>query len=354
MKFIHIADVHLGASPDRDKAWGKERQREIWESLQSVIEACNESQVDLLLIAGDLFHKQPLVRELKELDYIFSKLETAEVVLMAGNHDYISPRSNYLGFGWDSKVHMFMKDQVEGIHFPEINTVVYGHSYLRRNIESPIYDTVKPVSRKEINILLAHGGDDKNIPINRKLLLSSGFDYIALGHIHIPEIISENMAYSGSLEPLHKNELGKRGYIIGEIDLHREGPNKISFQPIARREYKRLSLNVNPQMTNLELLDNTKELIKRHGKKNIYQFTIEGFRDQLIEFDEEAIINLGNVLELIDESLPDYDFNDLYRENADNIIGLYIKKIGEKSVDSKLSNKALYYGIEALLHAKDG
>lgn len=352
MKFIHIADVHLGASPDEDKAWGEERSKEIWYSLQNVIDACNEKEADLLLIAGDLFHKQPLVRELKELDYIFSKLEKTQIVLMAGNHDYISPRSNYLAYDWNSRVHMFMNDQIEWIEFPELNTVVYGLSYLKRNNTNPIYDTVKPNSREQINILLAHGGDDKNVPINRDLLLSSAFDYIALGHIHKPEIISDKMAYAGSLEPLHKNELGPRGYVYGLIDPSMQRPNKISFIPIAHREYKKIILDVKPETTNLELIDKARDRIKEHGKNNIYHFTIQGFRSNLVEFDKGAIIELGNVLDLIDESLVDYDFDKLYKDNADNIIGLYIKKLKEKPVDNHLSKKALYYGIEAFIDAK--
>ena len=69
MKFIHIADVHLGAVPDSNMPWAMERQNEIWESFKNIITVCNREKVDLLLIAGDLFHKQPLLRELKEVNY---------------------------------------------------------------------------------------------------------------------------------------------------------------------------------------------------------------------------------------------------------------------------------------------
>ena len=352
MRFIHMADVHLGATPDRDKPWGKDRAKEIWESFEKVIEACNQDQIDLLLIAGDLFHKQPLVRELKEVNYLFTKLEKTEVILMAGNHDYIGPRSNYKKFKWDSKVHMFMKDVVEPIKLPKIKTVVHGLSYLTRDITLPVYDAAKPLPGDEIQILLAHGGDNKSIPINRKLLLNSGFDYIALGHIHIPEIISNKMAYAGSLEPLDRNETGERGYIIGEINEEKK-LSRLEFIASARRQYKKLSLDINPDIGNLEAIDKAREIIKNHGEENIYQLIIEGFRDEAVEFDKEAILSLGNVLEIIDQSLPNYDFQRLYRENADNIIGLFIKSIKDKSQDEDVTKKALYYGLEALLDAKD-
>ena len=63
MKFIHIADVHLGACPDQGKPWAGAREREIWDSFYRVLQTAKEQQVDFVLIAGDLFHRQPLKRE---------------------------------------------------------------------------------------------------------------------------------------------------------------------------------------------------------------------------------------------------------------------------------------------------
>ena len=59
MKFIHIADVHLGAVPDKGYPWSKKREEEIWRTFRSLVRRAEEEQVDLLLIAGDLFHRQP-------------------------------------------------------------------------------------------------------------------------------------------------------------------------------------------------------------------------------------------------------------------------------------------------------
>lgn len=50
-------------------------------------------------------------------------------------------------------------------------------------------------------ILLAHGGDDSHIPIKKENLLGLGYDYIAMGHIHKPQIICpDKIAYAGALE----------------------------------------------------------------------------------------------------------------------------------------------------------
>ena len=74
MRFIHIADVHLGAQPDAGAAYTEDRPGELWDTLEKVLKICERDQTDLLLIAGDLFHRQPLLRELKEVDYLFSEL----------------------------------------------------------------------------------------------------------------------------------------------------------------------------------------------------------------------------------------------------------------------------------------
>lgn len=368
MKFIHIADVHLGAIPDSNQAWGVLREKEIWGSFQNIINICNEEEVDLLLIAGDLFHKQPLLRELKEANYCLSKLKNTKVVIMAGNHDYISPRSHYQEFVWDEKVYMFLSATMGAVTLPDLNVTVYGLSYSSRDITEPMYDLVRPKDRSTINILLAHGGDEKNIPMNRKKMLESGFDYIALGHIHKPELIQERMAYSGSLEPMDRNETGARGYIKGEINIDQEARRtKLQFIPSSHREYKNLTLEVNQETTNGALLDEAREIIQSQGRQHIYSFCIEGIREEDLQFNKEALKELGNVLEVIDHSIPDYDFDALYLENADNMIGQFIKRIQEhtrvkdfsneyknsRTTEDEVARKALYYGIEALLGAKN-
>jgi DNA repair exonuclease SbcCD nuclease subunit len=355
MKFIHIADIHLGATPDSNMPWGPQREKEIWTSFQDIVRICNEEKADLLLIAGDMFHRQPLVRELKEVNYILSRLETAKAVIMAGNHDYIGPRSYYQDFTWDEKIHFFLQDNLEVKEYEELGAEVYGLSFRSKDITEPLYDGIKPKQNNKIHILLAHGGDERNIPMNRKKLAGLGFDYIALGHIHKPEFITEKIAYCGSLEPLDKNELGERGYIIGEISLDSEGKVQTSarFVPHSLRQYKRRILNVTQDTTNGSLQDQAREIMKECGTDHIYSFTIQGVRDETIHFDKELLRVLGNVLEIEDQSVPDYDFDALYKENSDNVIGMFIRKIRESAGQDEVARKALYYGIEALLNAKE-
>ena len=70
MKFIHIADVHWGARPEREQTFGMIREQEIKETFQRVIDHANKQQVDLLLIAGDLFDQPPTQQELRDMQML--------------------------------------------------------------------------------------------------------------------------------------------------------------------------------------------------------------------------------------------------------------------------------------------
>lgn len=360
MNFIHVADIHLGATPESDRGWDINREKEIYDSFRRVITECEEKKIDLLLISGDLFHKQPLLRELKEVNYIFSKLTHTKVVMIAGNHDYIGPRSNYLSFNWCDCVTMLSGGEMDSIYFEGLNTEIYGLSYVSREIFEPKYDAMIPGVEERINILLAHGGNENNIPINYKKVDEAGFDYVALGHFHKPQLITERMAYVGSLEPLSKGEPLPHGYYFGEITKEKgkaeecyETNLSLTFVPIACREYMIKEIEVTPDMLSTEIVDFARDIINENGSQNFYQFFLIGKTDPSIFLDLEDFYRLGYVTEVLNHTLPDYDFDSLYEDNKDNLIGSYIRRIRESEANTDLVNKALYYGIEALLNTKE-
>ena len=159
IRFIHLSDVHLGAVPDRGCPWSHEREEEIWETFRRVIAGIRENPVDLLFIAGDLFHRQPLLRELKEVNNLFSTIPDTRVYLMAGNHDYIKADSFYRDFQWEKNVTFFKNEQLTCVKDEKLDVYVYGLSYEHQEIENPLYDSIHPAEGEGVHILLAHGGD---------------------------------------------------------------------------------------------------------------------------------------------------------------------------------------------------
>ena len=345
MKFIHIADVHLGAQPEA-AVYSQSRGRELWESFEKILGVCEDERTDLLLIAGDLFHRQPLVRELKEVNYLFSELTATKVVLIAGNHDHLQKDSNYRSFEWNDNVYPLFGKKLEYVDFPELETAVYGLSYYEREICQPLYDDVAAAGIEKNEILLAHGGDDRHIPFDKKKLSRSGFSYIALGHIHKPQALQKDkMIYAGALEPIDQNDVGQHGYVKGEL---KDGKAAIQWIPFAGREYIHSSVEVERSDTEGSIRKMVKQLINEYGNENIYKIKLKGERDREILLDSLNTDDLGNILEILDETRPAYDFDRLNRENAGNLIGQYIKNFEGCSRDSE-AWQALCEGVDALL-----
>ena len=351
MKFIHIADMHLGVSPEAGKAYSGERRGEIWESFRRLIRVCKNEAPDLLLVAGDLFHRQPLLRELKEVDGLFASLERTQVVLITGNHDYMRRDSYYRTFQWSANVHFLGSASVEAVELPALETAVYGCSYHERQIRQPLYDSAPAAGRQKREILLAHGGDTDHIPVSREALAGLGYDYVALGHIHMPQVVIPGLAaYAGALEPTDRNDTGHHGYIQGEIT---EDGCRFSFVPFASREYIHCEVEVDRRTTGAGLADLIWKKIEENGIQNMYKFLLKGYRDPDTLFDLDALDRRGNIIDIVDETKPAWDLEKLYRNNKNNLIGRYIESFSGAEKDS-VEYRALFEGISALMETRRG
>lgn len=175
MKFIHTGDIHWGMCPDANKPWGKERAQAIKDTFRIIIEKTKEMDVDCLFISGDLFHRQPLMKDLKEVNYLFSTIPAVKVILIAGNHDRIRENSALLSFTWSPNVTFIMDEDLTSVYFEDINTEVHGFSYHTAEIKSPLLEDIQVPLNSRIQILMAHGGDAAHLPINFNSLELSHF-----------------------------------------------------------------------------------------------------------------------------------------------------------------------------------
>ena len=359
MKFIHIADVHLGAEPESGSSLGKLRRIEIWEAFRDILKICEREQTDLLLIAGDLFHAQPLLRDIKEVEYLFRQLTHTKVVLVAGNHDCLMAGSHYYDVEFSPNVHFLMDSRGESVYFPEWNTEVFGLSYEMRQIPEARYDSISIADPSRINILLAHGtmqgGEDKSIPLHRGALEAAGFDYVALGHIHNRYEISENIVYAGSLEPLDRGETGQKGFIRGEL-TKQQGKVGLSleFVPHAVREYMVLEQPVTVESTELSVCGELLEAMKKQGLQHMYLINLTGIHAGELIWNLENLLQVlraegANVVELCDRSVPDIPLERLRREQKDTLPGRFIERM-EAVEDKELGRMALQYGLQSLLY----
>ena len=117
MKFIHMADVHLGCVPDGRAEWAQERKRELWETFRASIEDASRQKADLVLIAGDLFHHTPDVQQLREVNYLLGSYPEICFAVIAGNHDCCSPGSAWETFDFARNIAFLGSRGVECIRF---------------------------------------------------------------------------------------------------------------------------------------------------------------------------------------------------------------------------------------------
>lgn len=298
-----------------------------------------------------MFHRQPLLRELKEVCYLFEQLTVTQVVLIAGNHDYLKKDSYYRTFVWPKHVHILLEKELTKVDLPKLDVSVYGFSYHSKEIKENFQAKAHSSDDCTTRILLLHGGDENHVSLQKDRLLSLDYDYIALGHIHKPRVISANrIAYCGALEPIDKNDTGEHGYILGEI-IGKEC--KTEFIVNAGREYKHIEVPVSPDMTSLALKEKIREQMEKEGIQNIYKIILTGFREPQMMFDLGNADVYGNIIEIVDQTKPSYNFEKLMEQNQNNILGHLIREMKDFDIES-VEYQAMCEGVKALMETRRG
>ncbi len=267
MKILHTSDWHLG----RTLYSKKERQNEHSAFLNWLLTTIKENAIDVLLIAGDVFDTASPSSSSQKMYYDFlvqvRNSECKNVVVVGGNHDSPSflnaPRDilaalnvSVIGNATEN-----IEDEIISIEDGDKNPVmiVCAVPFLRerdisrfaekenyadrsKRINESIkkhYETIaklaekrKKDSKKNLPIVaMGHlsvvGGkrneDDGvretyigNVEAISSDIFPETFDYVALGHYHIPSVIKNHIRYCGSPIPMGFGEAGQKKcvYII--------------------------------------------------------------------------------------------------------------------------------------------
>ena len=227
MKFLHLADLHLGKRVN-----GFSMLEDQAHILRQILAILDDEQPDGVLIAGDVYDKSvPSVEAVELLDGFLTELRTrgVPVLLISGNHD--SPER--LAFGgrvMDScGIHISpvydgalapvtLHDEFGPVHVWLLPFVKPAH--MRRwfpdaDIESYTDAVAEAVAHMDIdtaarNVLVTHqfvtGGarsGSEELSVGGTDNVDSGvfapFDYVALGHLHGAQHIGrETIRYAGS------------------------------------------------------------------------------------------------------------------------------------------------------------
>lgn len=360
LKFIHTGDIHLGlkfnnVSFDKEKAI--QRRQEIWNTFERIVKYAKEKEVHFLIIAGDLFEDAYFtIGDITRVRDYFNSIENVNIILVAGNHDSRNSKSLYDRIDWPSNVTIFSSKGIGKKEFKELNTVIYGYSWETKEIsENNLFISFDKVDHNKNNILVLHGdinSKSKYLPLSVEELKSLNMDYIALGHIHKPQILADNIAYCGCPEPLDFGEEGERGIIEGSIVDKRV---KIEFIPFSKRKFIVTEIELDENMNYYDILEKIRTIPEGNKNKDYYRLGLKGYINRNVNLDS-IIKDLRDDfyhLELINNTILDYDVESLEIDYKDNIISHYIRAMKEKGLDDPVVKRALYLGLEVLLKGRE-
>jgi exonuclease SbcD len=317
VKFIHLSDIHIGLQTHGkiNPATGKNtRLEDIVKSLDFVFDYALKESVDLVLIAGDIFHREN-PHPTEEIEFARRVVNLVEesrtkVVMVLGNHDYPSAG------GKASAVEIFPALDIEGVTIvrkPGLHTLdtengqvqiaclpwagrsglVSKDEYkslstqeIQIEIEKRLIAIIRDLSSKVDNsnpaIFLGHlsvrnaklsGTERDTITISDPIVpvseLNNGaFNYVALGHIHRFQNLNKDdfppIVYSGSIDRIDfTEEKEKKGFVIGEIVESEEGW-KCEYKFIETPARKFLTIEIDGSDLESEL-----NLEKRFKKEDI-------------------------------------------------------------------------------------
>ncbi|GMA07581.1 metallophosphoesterase [Tetragenococcus halophilus subsp. flandriensis] len=208
LRFIHCADLHFdrpfeGLHSVASKT--KELPRENGQVLANIVKLAIEEKVDFLLFAGDTFHQnRPTLKTQQQFFQQMEQLnkENIPVYMIFGNHDYYEKERYW--FDFPSNVHLFKEEKVQTISGQTDTGERYfisSFSYLGPQISQKKVREF-PIKQADYHIGMYHGDMSSKYfaPFQLQEMKSKNYDYWALGHIHVPTVLSEEAAivYAGT------------------------------------------------------------------------------------------------------------------------------------------------------------
>ena len=355
VSFIHTGDLHLGRQfhfKNRGDTFGYNKRNDLWKTFERIVNTVEQNNIHLLLIAGDLFDSDCVdYAEVDRVSNRLGELSTAKVVIIGGNHDYLSPGSAYDLVTWPENVTILEPGKMDSVYFSDLDTEVFGLSWAKDTYTEMPVTNLPPMDPARNNILMLHGDvyhtQSNYMPLS--LRLSDAFDYVALGHYHKYDAIRDKIAYCGSPESLDFGETGVHGMIVGEIKDHR---CRTRFIPTQTRQVITAEVRITPDLSMDEIVRKIKDIATPESRERDYfKVKLSGFYD--IDLDPDWIVNevtgLFYYIECDFSDLKvDIDIEALLKANKNNVIGQFITEMsGYKN--NPIAQKALYLGLKGIL-----
>lgn len=359
--FVHTADVHFDTpfSARFSPRQAALRRKEIMQTFQTIVNRAKEC--DFFLISGDLFDGRYISMEtISFLKRCFSEMSKTQVLIAAGNHDPLTASSPYMTEKWGENVHIF---NTAGCYFdfPSLETRIHGRSFSESHHEYTLLSSLD-FAEGWNNILVIHGevvasgGKSDYNPLEKPLLESCRADYAALGHIHqyskLQKIGNTCYAYPGIPEGRGFDEEGEKGYIEGEIE---NGQVTIRWIPVNRRCFRHIKVDLTGVEDGILIPEKIKQALEKAGSADdLYKISLIGRLPQefvQIDFIQNELAGRAFYLELCNDTMPDYHFEDIAKENSlrGAFVSEMLKRMQEMPAEEQeMGRRALIIGLRAM------
>ena len=305
MKIIHFADLHLGVENYGriDPATGlSSRVNDFLAVFDELVDYALENKVDLVLFCGDAYKtREPTQTQQREFARRINRLATAgiPVFLLTGNHDmpnavghatateifdtlavknvYVANRPDIfkiptpggaiqvVSLPWLRRSALLTREDTKNLNLEQVTRMM--QEALTQVIASQAADLDPSLPA----ILAAHvlvgdakvgRGSESLMSIGQEpaVLLSNialpAFDYVALGHIHKRQVLSENppVVYAGSLERVDFGEENdeKGFYVVHILTDANHGKRQVSFKfhPVNARRFLTVNVTLDAEESN--------------------------------------------------------------------------------------------------------
>ena len=365
VKFVHCADIHLD-SPFALSGIGEgeKRRTELRSAFASLIMETKRYGADIMFIAGDLFEDEYVTKDTMLL--IANELESlgkCRVFITPGNHDPYSGKSPYALVRMPDNVRIFTSEQIENVYLEELDVRVYGHAYNTPHPEiRPLAGFTKDLGNSR-KILVTHSvitdGFSPYSAISEADIERSGFDYIALGHIHshdgLHRLGKTYYCYSGCLEGRDFGECGHKGAVFGAFT---EDGVKVETRRFSNRRYEKTVLDVTGIRNPGEFAAALTEACSGYGRDTALRITFEGVCAGTVSITETSVrrfVTLPYLLEIDDRTVRMLDEAELERDGSflgEFYRALKPKLVSENEAQRKTARRALEYGIAAFSSVK--
>jgi DNA repair exonuclease SbcCD nuclease subunit len=269
LRLLHTADVHLGARhADLGEGASAQRERQ-YAAFRATLDLAIQEQVDLVLIAGDLFdsNTQPK-RSVERVATDLARLKAAKIrtVILPGTHDVYDRASIYRAYDLKAL-------SGSGVHEDWLTVLTPEQPWVRLGacdvlVVGVVHDT-KRAPREALAAALAavpadesatwriglvHGAlaipgrtDGDEVVVTTDEIAATGLDYLALGHWHSTQQGTAGdtiWAYSGAPEPVAVDQDKAGSVLLVTLD-DAKGVHQVTVEPrtVGRTRFQALEID---------------------------------------------------------------------------------------------------------------